>query len=41
VQVPLTAVTAANPPLTIPNPYPVRVQNNGAMSVDAPGVNFS
>jgi uncharacterized protein DUF4255 len=41
VQVPLTAVTAANPPLTIPNPYPVRVQNNGALSVDAPSVNFS
>jgi hypothetical protein len=40
VQVPLTAVTSVNPPLTIPNAYPVRIENNGALSVDAPSVNF-
>jgi len=41
VQVPLTGVTSADPPLTIPNLYPVRVQNNGALSIDAPKVNFT
>jgi hypothetical protein len=41
VQVPLTGMTAANPPLTVPNAYPVRMQTNGALSIDAPSVNFT
>jgi|SRR5580704_7408480 hypothetical protein len=41
VQVPLSAVTAVNPPLTIPGTYAVRIENNGAMSVTAPQANFT
>lgn len=40
VQVPLTAVSSADPPLTLPNTYPVHVQMNGALSVDEPNVKF-
>jgi hypothetical protein len=40
VQVSLAAVSASNPPLALPAPYPVRVQMNGAMSVEAPSDNF-
>jgi hypothetical protein len=40
VEVPLTAVSASNPPLALPAPYPVRAQMNGAMSVEAPSDNF-
>jgi len=40
VEVPLTAITAANPPLTVPGAYPVRAECNGAISVDEPKVNF-
>ena len=41
VQVPLTAISSANPPLTLPHAYPVRVQSNGAISIEDPSVNFS
>jgi hypothetical protein len=41
VKVVLTAVTGANPPLTLPQTYPVRAQSNGAISVDEPSVNFT
>jgi len=41
VQVSLAGVATAKPPLVIPNAFPVRVQNNGALSIDAPSVNFA
>jgi hypothetical protein len=41
VKVALAALTAANPPLTLPATYPVRAQSNGAISVDEPSVSFT
>lgn len=40
VQVPLSPLATAQPPLTLPNSYAVHVQMNGALSVDEPSVGF-
>jgi len=41
VEVGVSAVTAANPPLTIPGTYNVRVQTNGVLNIVAQSVNFT